>query len=153
MSVGDLLVGKALRTRKMVALAVLLIAIVAFDAPVTAVEKCQVDEAAAEKAGGYANAVEAAVKDASNCERAYDTLAVCQLGSSADNALAEIVQTKCESVFMDKVSPATKKAYEAAQRRCDEIAQKNDGTMYQGFAAVCRARAARDFARKYSGKH
>jgi hypothetical protein len=138
--------------RKTAAFAVLFIAVTAFGAPVMAVEKCSVGDAAAEKAGGYANAVEAAVKDASNCERAYKTLAACQLGSSADNALADIVQSKCEPLFMGKASPATKKAYKKAQDRCNKIAEKNEGTMYQGFAAVCQAGAARDFARKYSGK-
>jgi hypothetical protein len=104
--------------RKIAAFAVLFIAVTAFGAPVMAVEKCSVGDAAAEKAGGYANAVEAAVKDASNCERAYKTLATCQLGSSADNALADIVQSKCEPLFMGKASPATKKAYKKAQDRC-----------------------------------
>jgi hypothetical protein len=137
---------------KIAAFAVLLITVPAFGAPMMAAEKWTVGDAAAEKAGGYANAVEAAVKDASNCERAYKTLAACQLGSSADNALADIVQSKCELLFMDKASPATKKAYKKAQDHCNKIVEKNEGTMYQGFAAVCQARAARDFARKYSGK-
>jgi hypothetical protein len=138
--------------RKIATFAVLFIAVTAFSAPVMAVKKCSVGAAAVEKAGGYANAVKAAVKDASSCKRAYKTFAACQLGSSADNALADIVQSKCEPLFMGKASSSTKKAYKKAQDRCNKIAEKNEGTMYQGLAAVCQAGAARDFAHKYSGK-
>ena len=114
--------------------------------------KCPVDDAAAEKAGGYATAVEAALKAATDCQRAYQTLAACQLGSSRDNALADIVRSKCEPLFMGKASAATKRAYKKALARCDRIAEKNEGTMYQSFAAICQARAARDFASRYSGR-
>jgi hypothetical protein len=128
----------------------ILIFVLAPAAPVAAIEKCSVDDAAVENAGGYGRAVEAAVKSTSNCERAYQVLEVCQLGSSGDNALAAIVQSKCEPLFMDKAGPSTKKAYKKARDRCDKIAEKNEGTMYQGLAAVCRAKASRDLARKYS---
>lgn len=128
-----------------------LVSVIAPSVPVMAGE-CTVDDTAVEKAGGYGKAVEAAVESASNCERAYQMLEVCQLGSSADNALADIVQSKCEPLFAANASPATKKAYKRAQDRCNKIAEQNQGTMYQGLAAVCRARAARDFSRKYSRK-
>src|SRR5271169_6600502 len=115
-----------------------------------AIEACPVDDAAVENAGGYGRAVEAVVRSAPNCERAYQVLEVCQMGSSGDNALAAIVQSKCDPLFMDKASRGAKNAYKAAQDRCNKIAEKNEGTMYQGLAAVCRAKASRDRARKYS---
>jgi hypothetical protein len=115
-----------------------------------AAEACPVDDQAVEKAGGYVNAVETAVKAASTCERSYQTFVACQLGSSGDNALAEIVRGKCEPLFVGKFSPAGKAAYKKAQVRCNQIAEKNQGTMYQGLAAICRAEAARDLARRYS---
>jgi hypothetical protein len=77
-------------------------------ARVMAAEACPVDDQAVEKAGGYVNAVETAVEAASTCERSYQIFAACQLGSSGDNALAEIVQGKCEPLFIGKVSPAAK---------------------------------------------
>ncbi|ACK49070.1 hypothetical protein Msil_0087 [Methylocella silvestris BL2] len=120
------------------------------EAPATAAEKCPVGDIAAEKAGGYANAVKAALEDAPNCERAYKALAACQLGSSGDNALSDIVRSKCEPLFLVRASPATKQAYKKARQRCDKIAERNEGSMYQGFAAVCQAGAARDFARQYA---
>jgi hypothetical protein len=119
--------------------------------PAIAIEKCAVNNTDSEKAGSYVEAVETAVRNAPNCDRAYRMLEACQLGSTADNALAETVQSKCEPMFMDKADAATRKAYKRAQVRCDKIAERNSGTMYQSFAAVCRAGAARDFVRKYSG--
>jgi hypothetical protein len=134
---------------KRTALLVLFTSVAAFATPVSAVETCSVGSIEVEKAGGYGRAVEAAVKAASNCDQAYQVLEDCQLGSSGDNALADIVQSKCESVFKREASATAKKAYKSAQRRCDEIAEKNEGSMYQGFAAICRAKAARDLARKH----
>jgi hypothetical protein len=122
----------------------------ALGGPVMAIEECPVDDAAVERAGGYGKAVEALVRSAPNCERAFHVLEICQMGSSGDNALSTIVQSKCDPLFMDKAGPGAKKAYKKAQDRCDKIAEENEGTMYQGFAAVCRAEVSRDLARKYS---
>jgi hypothetical protein len=120
-------------------------------APASAAEKCPITDEATAKAGGLANAVTAAVKAEFSCEGAFRILDLCQLGSTADNALSEIVLTKCEPRFLPKALPATKAAYEKARAKCSKIAAK-DGTMYQGQAAVCLARTARDFARKYGTK-
>ena len=117
---------------------------------VMAAAACPVDDKAVEQAGGYVRAVEAAVKAGPTCERSYQTFVACQLGSSGDNALAEIVQGKCEPLFIGKVGPAARAAYKTAQARCNRIAEKSEGTMYQGLAAVCRAGVARDLARKHS---
>jgi aromatic ring-opening dioxygenase LigB subunit len=124
--------------------------VLAAGAPAMAVEDCPVDDAAVENSGGYGKAVEALARSAPDCERAYQVLEVCQTGSSFDNALAAIVQSKCEPLFVDKAGSGVKKAYKKAQDRCNTIAEKNDGTMYQGLAAVCRAKASRDLARRYS---
>lgn len=123
----------------------------AFATPLLAAEKCPISDEAIAKAGGLANAVTAAVKTEFSCEGAYRVLDLCQLGSTADNALADMVLTKCEPRFLPKALPATKAAYEKARANCSKIAAK-DGTMYQGQAAVCLARAGRDFARKYGTK-
>jgi hypothetical protein len=112
-------------------------------------EQCPLSDAESEKAGGYVEAVIAAVRSAPNCKRAVKTLEACQFGDSKTNRLLEVVETKCEPLFMTKASTAVKTAYKKAQERCDIIAEKNSGTMYQSFAAVCRAEKARDFARKY----
>jgi hypothetical protein len=128
----------------------LLFAVAVLGAPAMAAEQCTVADGAVEKAGGYGNAIAAMVKAAPDCQRAYKILSVCALGSSGDNALSESVRSKCEPLFMAKASPAAKNAYRTALARCDRIAEKNEGTMYQGFAAVCRAGAARDFAGRFT---
>jgi hypothetical protein len=136
--------------RRLLAVALINFAVADPGARVVAAEACPVDDKAVEKAGGYVNAIEVAVNAESTCESSYRTYVACQLGSSGDNALAEIVRGKCEPLFIGKLSPATKAAYKKAQARCNQIAEKNQGTMYQGLAAVCRAKAARDLARRYS---
>src|SRR5262249_43571737 len=107
--------------------------------PAFAVEQCPVGDAEAEKAGGYVEAVKAAVRNAPNCERAFKLTEGCQFGDSKTNRLLEIVESKCEPLFIKRAGAATKKAYKKAQARCDKIAERNSGTMYQSFAAVCRA--------------
>ncbi len=117
-----------------------------------AIEQCPFGDTESENAGGYVEAVIAAVRNTPNCERAFKITEACQFGDSKTNSLLDIVESKCEPLFMKKAGAATKTAYKKAQARCDKIAEKNSGTMYQSFAAVCRAGAARDFARKYGGR-
>ena len=120
--------------------------------PAFAEAACPVSDDEAAKAGGYAAAVEKAVAEAPDCLTAYRRLQLCQLGSSADNALGAAARGKCEALFLPKARPPVKKAYGAALKRCDRIAEGNTGSMYQSFAALCQARAARDFARKAGAK-
>jgi hypothetical protein len=120
--------------------------------PALAEAACPVSDDEAAKAGGYAAAVEKAVAEAPDCLTAYRRLQLCQLGSSADNALGAAARGKCEALFLPKARPPVKKAYGAALKRCDRIAEGNTGSMYQSFAALCQARAARDFARKAGAK-
>jgi len=121
--------------------------------PALAAEQCPITDAAITKAGSYVAAVEAIVKSAPDCERAYKTLEICQLGSSGDNALSDIVRKKCEPLFLGNASRGVKAAYKKKLAGCERIAKQNEGTMYLGLAAVCQARAARDFARKYAKGH
>lgn len=126
--------------------------LVASGASAFAAEQCPVSDAAISKAGGYPQAVTAAMKTEFSCEGAYRILELCQLGSSGDNALSDIVLSKCEPRFLPKAVAATKAAYEKARAKCNKIAEKNEGSMYQSQAAVCIARSGRDFARKYGTK-
>ncbi len=131
-----------------------ILSIVAFlPSYVFAAEQCPITDAAITQAGSYVAAVEAIVKSAPDCERAYKTLEICQLGSSGDNALSDIVRDKCEPLFLGKESRGVKAAYKKKLTGCERIAKQNEGTMYLGLAAVCQARAARDFARKYAKAH
>ncbi|RTL78335.1 MAG: hypothetical protein EKK36_00225 [Bradyrhizobiaceae bacterium] len=129
---------------------VLLIASAITSFPALAAEQCSINDAAITQAGSYVAAVEAVVSATPDCERAYKTLEICQLGSSGDNALSDIVRKKCEPLFLGKASRGVKAAYKKKLTGCERIAKQNEGTMYLGLAAVCQARAARDFARKYA---
>jgi hypothetical protein len=126
--------------------------VLAFDGHVMAAQPCPINEAAITKAGGYADAVSAAMKMEFSCEGAYRVLELCQLGSSGDNALSDIVLSKCEPRFLPKAVAATKAAYDKARAKCAKIADSNQGSLYQGQAAVCLARTGRDFAGKYGAK-
>jgi hypothetical protein len=125
---------------------------VACSASASAAEQCPVSDASITKAGGLADAVTAAMKTEFSCEGAYRILELCQLGSSGDNALSDIVLSKCEPRFLPKAAAATKVAYEKARAKCNKIGEKKEGSMYQSQAAVCIARSGRDFARKYGTK-
>jgi len=140
-----------IRKNRIGALAALALALSLASPGADAAPKCSVGDAEAEKAGGIAAAVEAALRAAPDCDRAYATLAECQLGSSGDNALADIVVEKCEADFKPSAGAALLKSYQKAQRRCEKLAHDNSGSLYQSFAAVCLARAARDFSHKRSG--
>lgn len=123
--------------------------LVASSAQARSAEQCSLPAAAVAKAGGFVQAVTAAMTTEFSCEGAYRILELCQLNSSGDNALSDIVLKKCEPRFLPKATPAVKTAYEKARAKCTNIAVKNEGSMYQGQAAVCQARTGRDFARKY----
>lgn len=137
---------------KIAVLVVLPTSVPVFTSHTHAAEQCPITDAAIAQAGDYANAVEAVVKAAPDCERAFRVLDACQLGSSGDVALAGIVRGKCEPLFIGKAGPGALKAYKKKQAGCARIAKK-EGTMYLGLAAVCEARAARNFARKYAKGH
>ena len=113
---------------------------------------CPVSDAAAAKAGSYALGVKEAIGAAPDCDRAFMILDACQLGSRADNGLSGPVAARCEILFLAKASVATKKAYDKAIAKCDAIAVNTSGPMYHSFAALCRARTARDFAHKHGGR-
>jgi hypothetical protein len=73
-----------------------LLAAICSSRPAIAIEKCPINDTDIGNAGSYAKAVAAAVRNALNCERSYGMLEACQLGSTADNAIADRVQSKCE---------------------------------------------------------
>ncbi|RYX88008.1 MAG: hypothetical protein EON84_18095 [Bradyrhizobiaceae bacterium] len=101
------------------------------------------------KFDGDRDAITAGIKAEFSCEGAFEILEPCALNTSGDNALSDIVLKKCEPRFLPAATPAIKAAYAKANAKCNQSAEKNEGSMYQGLAAVCRARAGRDFARKY----
>jgi hypothetical protein len=113
-----------------------------------ALERCPVSDEDTEKAESYVDAVKAAVQSAPNCSLSYKVLEGCQLGTTEDNELSDIVISKCEPLFVPRASDGAKKKYKEAQARCNRIAETNEGTIYQSASAVCLARISRNFASK-----
>jgi hypothetical protein len=121
-------------------------------APGFALEGCPVGDEDAGVAGGYVAAVQKAVSGAPDCPASFHVFETCQLGSTQDIALSNIVRDKCEPLFLPDIKPAVKKAYAEALKHCDEVAESQTGSMYQSFAALCQAKASRDFAAKVKHK-
>ena len=118
-------------------------------AALAAAPACPVSDADSARVGTYVAAVGEAIDKAPNCQRAFRILELCQLGSSGDNALSDAARRKCEPLFHDRLDAAGKNAWRKAVARCDKLAENNPGSLYQSFAALCLARAARDFAGKF----
>jgi hypothetical protein len=133
---------------KLKAFAMCQIMVFIFAGAALAIENCPVGEKETETEGSYFDAVLAAVKKAPNCRRAYLLTQSCNFGDSKTNRLLEIVQAKCEPLFLPHASQKTIAAYRKAQARCNRIAEKTPGTMYQAFAAVCQAETASEFVRR-----
>jgi hypothetical protein len=129
-----------------------LLLVFTFAGKVAAAESCPVTDKDIEKASSYMDAVVLRVQEAGNCNAAFRLARACQFGTSGDNQLDDIVRSKCEPLFLPRASLAIKAAYKKALRKCDRIAERNEGTMFMSFAAVCRAGAARDFAQR-TGQH
>jgi hypothetical protein len=139
-----------MKTRKHIAVAFGMTAALFVAGEAWAAQTCPVTDKDVERAASYADAVTRLVRGASSCQKAYQLLESCSFGTSGDNELADLVQSKCEPMFLPSAARSVKDAYKKAQKNCDKIAERNEGTMYQSFAAICRARASRDLAIKYS---
>jgi hypothetical protein len=120
----------------------------ALSGKVIAAETCPVTDKDIENASSYMDAVVLRVQEAGDCNLAFRLARACQFGTSGDNQLDDIVRSKCEPLFLPRASLAIRAAYKKALRKCDRIAERNEGTMFMSFAAVCRAGKARDFAQR-----
>lgn len=104
-----------------------LVAAISFSEIALAVDRCPVSDAQAEKAGGYVQAVITSVRNARNCRRAFKITEACQFGDSKTNQLLEIVESKCEPLFMTKASLATKRALERHKRAATRLPRETRG--------------------------
>lgn len=137
--------------RPVVTRAILLAALALCSLPAGAAEQCTIS-GGDRTAAGFADAVASAMKTAWSCGGAYQILEACQSRSPADDALSQIVLSKCEPMFTAKATPAVKTAYQSARDKCNQAATKKKDAKTQEQMSVCFARASRDFARKYGAK-
>ncbi len=81
-----------------------------------------------------------------SCDASMKLLLACQLGSSGDVALADIVIRKCEAVFLPTLSNSARRAYDRKVGACGREFANESGTMYQSIRAICAAEAAHTYA-------
>jgi hypothetical protein len=98
-------------------------------------------EACPAKSNGMDDVV-AAIKAAPNCDRAMKVFQACALGASGDVQFGEAVEQKCPA----KLKLPQKRAYDKDMRVCDRKYRNQSGTMYQSFAAFCRAKVAQRYS-------
>ena len=88
-----------------------------------------------------------AIAEATDCSASFEVLTACQNNTSGDVELAESVIEKCEKSFFLALKSDRRRAYEKAQRVCDDKYAKAKGTMYVSARAICRASVAVRFAK------
>ena len=86
------------------------------------------------------------ISDAPTCDAALKMFQKCNVGTSGDVDLGEVVTQKCEALFDGKLSAKQKAAYSRAKDACGTKYAKEQGTMYRSFEAYCRAQAAHKVA-------
>jgi hypothetical protein len=115
-------------------------AILVFVQPGTAAEDCQ--------QLGHEDR-EQVIRQAPTCDKAMELFGDCAYGATGDIALGQVVNDKCEAVFLARLSAARRRIYQRGIKHCDAKYANMDGTMYRAMAAGCRAELARDYARKF----
>jgi hypothetical protein len=86
------------------------------------------------------------IADALTCDASMQLLVACQLGSSGDVALSQIVIEKCESDFLTSLSKSARATYDRKAGACGNRFAGQSGTMYQSIRAICAAEVAHIYA-------
>ena len=92
---------------------------------------------------------EDAIRKASTCRQALETMQACAYGAGGDTGLSAAVRERCEPEFLPKLRKAEKRAYDREQRRCDRKYARQSGTMYRSFSAFCQAQSTVAHAAKF----
>ena len=92
--------------------------------------------------------VVAAINASPSCDRAMQVFEACALGASGDVQFGDAVVAKCEAGFLTKLKPPQKRAYDKDMGVCDRKYRNQSGTMYQSFAAFCRAKVAQRYSKQ-----
>ncbi|HEY1779429.1 MAG TPA: hypothetical protein VGG79_03190 [Roseiarcus sp.] len=87
------------------------------------------------------------LRAAPSCEAAHKLHDACAWGSSGDARLSGAVIEKCEAMFLDRLTPAQKRNYEARQQRCSDKYSREDGSLAIAETALCAEAIAVSFAR------
>ena len=96
---------------------------------------------------GDAPIFEEDLRAAPSCETAHKLHDACSWGSSGDARLSGAVIEKCEALFLDRLTPAQKRNYQARQQRCSDRYVREDGSLAVAEASLCAEAIAVSFAR------
>ena len=96
-------------------------------------------------ATGYDEAAKR-IAAAPSCDASMDLLMACQLGSSGDVALSEIVIRTCERDFLAKLGAGGRARYARQRSACGSRLADVSGTLSQSVRAICAAEVAQGFA-------
>jgi hypothetical protein len=127
-----------LRMSKLLFASVLLLGWASAPQPAFAEAKCP---------AGDAPIFEEDLRAAKTCEVAHKLHDACAWGSSGDVRLSGAVIEKCEALFLDRLTPAQKRNYQARQQRCSDKYAREDGSLAVAEAALCAEAIAVSFAR------
>jgi len=97
------------------------------------------------KSSGMDDIIEA-LNEARSCDAAMKIFEACEFGTGADLRFGEIVQKKCESDFLGRLTAPHKAAYQREMGVCDRKYRNESGTMYRSFTAFCRAEVAQRYS-------
>lgn len=93
-----------------------------------------------------AAATEHTLRTSPSCSAAYAYLSKCAWGSSADVNFAEIVRSRCEKDFIQKLSASQKKVYADKSSLCADEFAHQDGSLALSEESTCLADVAFQFA-------
>ena len=91
----------------------------------------------------------ATISAAPDCARAYAVMNACLFTARGDVALAKAVEDVCEPRFLDRLSSRERRVYASETARCRNRYERQEGSMYVSFAAICEAGVAADYAKRY----
>jgi len=93
-----------------------------------------------------AAATEHVLRTSASCFAAHTYLSKCAWGSSADVGFADIVRSRCEKDFVQKLSTAQKIIYTDKSSLCADEFASQDGTLALSEESICLADVAFQFA-------
>jgi hypothetical protein len=86
--------------------------------------------------------------EAPSCDASMQLLMACQLGSSGDVGLSDIVIKKCEGDFLESLNDSARRGYERKVGDCGSEFANESGTLYQSIRAICAAEVAHTYANR-----
>jgi hypothetical protein len=105
------------------------------------VKQCPVSE-------GRLELIQQAITSATSCDASMNIFQACSVVASGDVPLGGAVIKKCEGDFLSQLAAAQRPRYQQEIKRCWQKYQRQQGTMYRSFEAMCAAAVAQTYSRR-----